>query len=333
MKKIILLILCTILYSCSRNDEYNNSPAGNFNALWKIIDENYCFFDYKEIDWDQIYDEYKIQIDEDMDENSLFIILSAMVNELKDGHVNLFSGNQISAYDEWQRGDPFNFNFFTVKSYYLDNNYSFFDNAVYYKAIEKGKIGYIYYQSFTKSVLETELDLMFKRLNDCESLIIDIRDNGGGSLTNSDRLASRFFHRKTVTGYIQHKTGKGHNDFSSPYPIYLEPSHSMLWPKEKRVVVLTNRKCYSAANNFISKMNVLENITTIGTRSGGGNGFPFTSELPNGWGIRFSTSPILNINKQHTEFGIDPDITVEAIHQIKDQPLDPILEYAISYLK
>ena len=52
-------------------------------------------------------------------------------------------------------------------------------------------------------------------------------------------------------------------------------------------------------------------VTTMGDRTGGGSGFPFNSELPNGWGVRFSASPMLDVNKQHTEFGIDPDIELE----------------------
>jgi len=55
----------------------------------------------------------------------------------------------------------------------------------------------------------------------CDGIIIDVRNNGGGNLSNSSTLASRFTNEKVLTGYIRHKTGKGHSDFSYPEPIYL----------------------------------------------------------------------------------------------------------------
>jgi len=267
-----------------------------------------------------------------MDNDYLFSTLSMMLNELEDGHVNLFSTYRVSSYEGWQYDETLPFAFYTVRHEYLKDNCSDFDDFLFYKAIENGKIGYIYYETFKEGLMEKEMDEMFVKLKDCSGLIIDVRDNGGGSLTNSDRFASRFFHTKTLTGYIRHKTGKGRKDFSDPYPIYIEPSHSTLWPEDKPVVVLTNRRCYSATNNFVSKMAVLENVTTIGSPTGGGSGFPFTSELPNGWGVRFSTSPILNINKQHTEFGINPDIKVDIPAETESPSADPALDRAISFL-
>ena len=68
----------------------------------------------------------------------------------------------------------------------------------------------------------------------CNGLIIDVRDNGGGNLTNSSRIAARFTDKLALTGYIQHKTGPGHNDFSEMEPIYLEPSNSIRWQKKGR---------------------------------------------------------------------------------------------------
>ena len=33
-------------------------------------------------------------------------------------------------------------------------------------------------------------------------------------------------------------------------PIYLEPSNSIRW--QKKVIILTNRRCYSATNDFVN---------------------------------------------------------------------------------
>ena len=104
--------------------------------------------------------------------------------------------------------------------------YKIFDN----------NIGYIRYESFSAGVGDGNLDHVLDYLKLCNGLIIDVRDNGGGNLTNSTRIAARFTNEKTLTGYIQHKTGPGHNDFSEMEPIYLEPSNSIRW--QKKVVYL-----------------------------------------------------------------------------------------------
>ena len=43
----ILAILATFANSCVDVTEHDDTPQGNFEALWRIIDEHYCFFDYK----------------------------------------------------------------------------------------------------------------------------------------------------------------------------------------------------------------------------------------------------------------------------------------------
>ena len=43
----MFIAMCS-LSSCIDEEEYNDDPRGNFEALWHIIDEHYCFFDYKQ---------------------------------------------------------------------------------------------------------------------------------------------------------------------------------------------------------------------------------------------------------------------------------------------
>ncbi|MCF0236758.1 MAG: peptidase S41, partial [Bacteroidaceae bacterium] len=114
-------------------------------------------------------------------------------------------------------------------------------------------------------------------------------------------------------------------------PITLKPSQSLRW--QKPVVVLTNRSTYSAANAFVMYMRQLPNVTLVGDRTGGGSGMPFSSELPNGWSLRFSASPMFTPAMQHTEFGIDPDLKVDITAADWQRGVDTILETAIDHLK
>lgn len=317
-----------LLFSCQDTDEYTVNPRENFEALWKILDENYCFFDYKAIDWDEVHSRYAVQIQDSMNQFELFDLMAKMLSELKDGHTNLYSSFNVARYWDWYKDYPPNF-YEELNDAYLGKDYKI-AGGMEYKKMANDRIGYVRYSSFSSTLGESNLDYMFYHFKECQALVIDIRNNGGGSLANSERFASRFIQEKTNVGYIMHKTGKGHNDFSEPYSIVLEPTERIRWLRP--VIVLTNRHCYSAANDFVMKMRMFPHVTIMGDKTGGGSGFPFTSELPNGWSVRFSACPMLDNEKQLTEFGIEPDIPVSITESDLLGGKDTIIEEAILYL-
>ena len=145
-------------------------------------------------------------------------------------------------------------------------------------------------------------------------------------MTNAEKLAARFVHEKTLVGYMQHKTGKGHDDFSDMEAQYLEPSSNIRW--HKPVCVLTNRSVFSAANEFTSMMHALPNVKIVGDHTGGGSGMPMSSSLPNGWSVRYSACPMYDKNKQQTEFGIEPDYNVQLTDEDTRKGIDTIIEAA-----
>jgi C-terminal processing protease CtpA/Prc len=128
---------------------------------------------------------------------------------------------------------------------------------------------------------------------------------------------------------MQHKTGTAHNSFSELNAQYLEPAKGIRW--QKKVCVLTNRSTYSAANEFVKYMKTL-GATIIGDKTGGGAGMPFSSELPNGWGVRFSACPMYDIQRNSTEFGIDPTIKVDIQSSDFQKQVDTIIETAFSII-
>jgi C-terminal processing protease CtpA/Prc len=71
----------------------------------------------------------------------------------------------------------------------------------------------------------------------------------------------------------------------------------------------------------------------VGDQTGGGGGLPFSSELPNGWMVRFSASPMFNSNMQNTEWGIEPNVNDSL--KISDQAkgIDTIIKRAIAKIK
>lgn len=325
----ILLLMAVGGLSCVTSDEFDNTPQGNFEELWKIIDEQYCFLDYKKINWDSIHTVYSGLVTSNMTDKDLFKVLGKMLNNLKDGHVNLYSANDVSRYWAWFEDYPANFDDSIQRNYLKPGNYSIAGGMKY--CILDDNIGYVYYSSFSDAIGSGNLDQILNDLAICDGLIIDVRNNGGGTITNATKIAERFTNKKILVGYIQHKTGKGHSDFSDPYPIYLESSDNIRW--QKKVCVLTNRQSYSATNYFVNMMMLLDNVTVVGDKTGGGSGLPFSSELPNGWTVRYSSSPILNANKENIEWGLDPDVKVDISSSDYNKGVDTIIETARALLK
>ena len=321
-----LFILAPILLtSCYREDKWDNTPYGNFEALWQILDEGYCYFEYKEIQWDEIYEEYSQKITPNMTQEELFEVLGDLTRELKDGHVNLSSTFNLARYWEWYEDYPRNFSEEIVENYLGTRQDYKIAGGLKYRILEDN-VGYIYYSSFMSPISEGNISQALNHLALCKGLIIDIRNNGGGNITNSTKLAARFTNEEITTGYIMHKRGKGHTDFSEPYPIKISPSKNIRW--QKQVVLLTNRHTYSAANDFTNNMRYMPNVTILGDRTGGGGGLAFTSELPNGWSVRFSASPHLDASRKHIEFGIDPDIHMDLTTDDMIQGIDTMIEAA-----
>lgn len=324
MKKILVyLVSLVLLASCVDEVEHDNTPTGNFEALWEIIDEHYCFFSYKQIDWQAVYNKYKVRVSDKMSEGQLFEVCCDMLSELRDGHVNLSYSMDYGRYWAWQEGYPKNFSD-TLERRYLGTDYKI-ASSLRYRVLDDN-IGYVRYDSFQKAIGEGNLDDVLVYLALCRGLIIDIRNNGGGDLTTAEMLAGRFVHEKTLVGYMQHKTGTGHNDFSDLEPQYLEPSSNFRW--HKPVCVLTNRSVYSAANSFTVMMRALPNVTIVGDHTGGGSGMPMSNSLPNGWSVRYSACPMYDKDKQQTEFGISPDVNVALSDESTAKGIDDIIEAA-----
>lgn len=329
---LFLLIGLLCATSCIREDVSGNTPEANFESLWKIIDEQYCFLDYKKqeygLDWNQVHETYAKRITPSMGWEALFEVLSEMVAELRDGHVNLTSSLASSQYRQWFDSYPRNFSD-SIQSIYLKKDYNQSSGLTY--QILENNIGYIYCSSFSNGIGDGNLDQTLNRLAICDGLIIDVRNNGGGNLTTAQKLAARFTNQKTLVGYMTHKTGKGHSDFSNPYPVYIEPSNGIRW--QKRAVVLTNRRSFSATNDFVNSMKQFPLITIVGDKTGGGSGLPFTSEIPCGWSIRFSASPMLDPQMNQIEFGINPDVKVDMTSEDMQKGKDTIIEIACKLLK
>ncbi len=331
--RMVLAGVAAMLTSCHDIPEYADDPRGNFEALWTVIDEHYCFLREKGIDWDGIHRVYGERVSDAMTGEELFTVCAAMLGELRDGHTNLSSPWETSYYRRWWSDYPQNYDGRLVEEYYFNFNYRQV-TGVKYGILPRGNIGYMGYSSFATPIGEGNLDAILAYLATCDGLVIDIRDNGGGNMDMVGRIVARFITSPVTAGYMVHKTGPGRDEFSEPFEYRIDPAGQgrMMWMKP--VVVLTNRSTFSAANNFVSIMQYLPQVKIVGARTGGGSGMPFSSELPCGWGVRFSACSVLDAMGNTTEFGIDPtegcEVDLDPVEALAGR--DTMLEFAIDVL-
>ncbi|WP_109830805.1 S41 family peptidase [Reichenbachiella versicolor] len=333
MKKITLLLCSFILLIACESyflepDLASTDPMTNFEYLWNECNEKYSYFELKGVDWDEVKVRYSAQISEDISEDSLFNILAKMLIELKDDHTNLVSNFNVSRFDITRETSD-NFDFRIVEDNYLPRNY-YRSGPFAHDFIDDGTIGYIRFPEFTGTVDTKNLDFALDRYKDTRGLVLDIRENGGGAVTDVFSLISRFISEKTLTNYSRIKSGPGRNDFSSAEPVYVSPNDGVRY--EKKVVLLTDRGTYSAGSFTSLAMKAIPSIIQIGDTTGGGLGLPNGGQLPNGWIYRFSISQALTLDlKPDYENGVPPDIAV-ALNRT-DITRDEILDRAIEELK
>ena len=330
MKKTINLILLLSLFlgSCEKaliEPDPTNGAVANFDLLWKTVDEKYSFFDYKSIDWDSVYQVYRPMVKEDMSQQELFDVMADMLYLLQDGHVNLTSGFDVSRNWSWYLDSPENFDYSLLERNYLGDDYQITGPFIN-KMI--GNVGYIRYGSFMSDFSDSQMQYLIEKYKEADGIILDIRNNGGGSIALIERLASYFVQEEQLTGYVRYKNGPDHHDFTSFYPQTVAPAGKTF---EQPVVLLTNRSVYSAANAFASQMATLPHVVLMGDRTGGGGGAPYSGELMNGWLFRFSTTQMVDENKNQIENGVPVDIEQDILPSEQVEGIDSILERALEY--
>lgn len=320
--------------ACVTEDVEADDPAGNFAACWEALDRKYCFFAEKAeaygLNWDSVRAAYAPRISATMTDAQLFEVLSEMTCELRDGHVNLYAKHDVARYGAWFDDFPTNYSD-SLERLTLGRTEEYRQTSTLKYKILGDNIAYVRCATFESQFGDGNLGELMRHVALCDGLIIDLRSNGGGLLTAAQKLASLFIDEKTTLGYMRHKTGTGHDDFSAPTAIKVTPFEGLRW--QKRACILTNRRTYSAANAFVGYVKGLPGVTIVGDKTGGGAGLPLTSELPNGWLLRFSACPMYDREMRLTEFGIDPDVKVDISSEDYRRGVDTILETARRLLR
>ena len=337
MKKLPIFILCLLAFaSCERafmeQDEPKN-PVNVFEYLWNQVDQNYTFFDVKGIDWDSVREVYRPKVDDDMGRDSLFRVCAAMLNTLRDGHTNLISGFDVSHNDSvyYKMCAEKNIDEEVVFLNYLTVNHHT-TGSFTHNAIRDGKVAYLRYSSFSNDINESVLKYLVNYYKSCNGIILDLRQNGGGSLNNVTELLGIFDNHKQLLYQTQVKSGPSHDDFSEAVTVYAADSSVLDNPYTKPVAVLIDRGSFSATSFFAICTMAYDNVKLFGDYSGGGLGIPNGGMLPNGWVYRFSATRTLANDGGNYENGVPPDVRVILDSTCTAQGIDNVIEAAADWI-
>lgn len=311
---------CERIFMDSDPDDFSRREI--FDAVWKTVDEKYSFLELKGIDWDAAYQKYSQKVTEDMEGYYLCETLSDMLYELEDGHVNMSVGFNYSRYWKWYLDAPANFDYSVVERNYLREDY-WASGGLKNSLLDGGEYGYIYYESFNAS--PSYIGLILDRFAQTDGIILDLRDNGGGALDNAEYLADFLADTRRLTYRMRYKNGPGHGDFTPYQDHYSTPKGPGY---KKPIVVLTNRKCYSATSFFVTMVKEFPNVIVLGDSTGGGAGLPMDCVLPGGWTLRLSTSQGADARGVCFERGVDPDERCTLDVNLSRNGIDSIIERA-----
>lgn len=302
-------------------------PRAVFEQMWTALDTGYALFPVKGIDWDSVRDAYDARVTPDLDREALFAVLGRMGNELRDGHVNLRSENDVSKYLAYYQDHPINYNPLFVEQHYLGNEYHItppFLHAVI------DSVGYLRYGSFNAPFSVADLEDILARFAGLKGLVIDLRNNEGGDPQNGYRILERLADERRHLLSNRWKNGPGHDDLGPVFEVWLEPAGAARF--DGPVAVLTNRVCYSATSYFAAACKAYPHITQIGDWTGGGAGVPHGVELANGFSLNFSASSGTYPDGRSFEAGVPPDIRVDWTEADRAEGKDTILERALTEL-
>ena len=201
-------------------------------------------------------------------------------------------------------------------------------NPVDGKVLENN-IGYIQFSSFDEGTAE-DFKAKYEELKNqgINSLIIDLRNNGGGIVDEALQIANYILDKDSVVLYEVDKNNKEDVKKTTDDPIINVP-----------IILLTNENTASASEILAGALKDAGKAKIVGTKTYGKGVIQQVMTLKDGSGLKITTEKYLTPNRSEiNKRGIEPDEKVELPDSLKNQLVidekeDTQLQKAIEMLK
>ncbi len=326
MKNLLLvLLLLPSLFSCTQPNLDSNSQQELFDEFWTWVDQNYIYFKEKDVDWDEVKNQYNALIDDSTTEDELFGLMGDALRTLKDAHNRLERVEGRTPTYNFKENYDIHFDVGIVKSNYVIDSLG--ANGNLYWAMLNDNVGYVHLSDFNRygSFLSVFKEMKSKSVS---KLVIDMRNNGGGDSNDVPALLGALVQERTTLGAYIEKSGPAHYDKTDPIFVYADPMSDFHF--DIPIVVLINRACYSATSYFAAMIKELDHVTLMGQITGGGGG-NLGYQLSNGWLVAVSVSDFVDKQGISIEPGVTPDVSIENSLEDLENGRDKMLEMAISF--
>ena len=328
------------------------SPAAGddlavFDVIWQNFADHYALFEDRDLDWDAQRDALRPRLS-GPDPDPLFDVAVELLAPLQDAHVSLFGpdgafeGRRPEAAevtDEMLESATA----LIAESYLQDAPQSWVADQVAFAHLEGG-VGYLDLRGFGPLVgedgildyrggleaVEEAFDVIFAD-ESLPGLVVDLRQNGGGSDLYGMALAQRL----TDVSYVPYEI-KARVDaadpavYSTPTPVAIDPVDRPSYDGE--VVVLVSRNTVSAAEVCALALRGRPGVTLIGERTQGAFSAVLNHFLPNGWLLGLPNEHYVTLEGERFDVvGLPPDVevpvfTTEDLDEGRDSAVDEALE-------
>ncbi len=326
-KQTFTVALVWALAACGTEPTEPVVEPERFDRLWSVLDTSYVHFDLKGIDWSEVRSRLR-PLATSASGNALAPILRDLVGELQDPHAALTVNGQrtVPFISPRTLRDAGGFARPNVAQFVILDSVA--GGRIVYGIIP-GNIGYVHAADFSALRL-AEWSLAFNALGGTAGLIVDVRNNTGGSLETILGIAGYFTDRPTA-GLPIFVRGR---QVSSPT---INPPTSGQYYANP-TVVLINGVTVSAGESFSVMMGEMLQVTVIGdTTAGGGGSFsaaePGTIDLGEGWVVQVPTTDLRRYDGTPVEWiGVPPDLRTTQSSADAEAGLDHQLTAALDYL-
>lgn len=299
----------------------SGSYADNFKVFWETFDRNYAFFKERNIDWKQVYEEYLPRVRKITSQKEFADVLMEIVKKIGDGHIRLEIPDSLrtktvvktpatvtrtkdeiikdiqnkylvntKVYNNgvisWGKLKGSQTGYMLIKDMndfadYVPQSLKQADFAKNYDKMKEAKAPLIQFDDEYKGV-DQVMGKILADIGQADSIVIDLRFNGGGLETVALKLLSYFVAESKYVLSIQAKSVLG-NTMKQEY--ILQPARS---PYKGKVCLLLSAGTASAAEIFALAAIKYPDISIAGSKTAGIFSEILWKELPNGWEFSLS---------------------------------------------
>ncbi|HTI88980.1 MAG TPA: S41 family peptidase [Puia sp.] len=377
----IALLLLIMMTACKKeiSNPINNQPVTTFSQVfddfWNKMNVNYLYWNIDTTQWNAMYSRYKpvfdkLQLNESADLARSVGYFREMTEGLIDHHYSIaFTNPSLKdstinpAVDHLLKDPSFRnpYSFITSDEHFVDAGYLYgYDNTItpgkplitlsgtihgniLFFACNQFELSASFHSALSGSI-QSSLNYLFDHLQNTSGLkaiILDIRDNQGGAVSDLNFLAGRFIDAPLPFGYTRYKSGNGTLDYTPWISASVLPQPGAQAVKLP-ILILADRYSASMAEILTMALRTLPQCRVIGETTFGATG-PLTENAIYNDGA-FDVQGFMSVETSSTAFkyldgkmyegkGFSPDYPVAFSSAALAAGDDPQLDKALSLVQ